>query len=538
MVNFAENSPCFTCTFSVRDICAIIAGFALITHAVFNRFEPLNPFIVVPLLLLLPLTMSLLFLHHFTLLYAATLAFMIFHSTLLCSIGTYRLSPFHPLAHYSGPVLNKLSSWWLYKITTGGKRYEFIQRLHRHYKSHVVRIGPNEISISDPAAVVSLLGPNGLSKGPAWDGHVRYSPIRPLIALRDSHPHSKARRPWTRAFSAVAMKEYEPTLAERVVQLVDLAMSSHGTGQTVDMARLFRLFSYDFMNDMAFGGGMDLMRNGDTQGMVSLMDRALEALAISESIPWLTRYVPNVSHSFQSESALRAQARVRSGPTAGKKDVFYYLSNEDEAEERSPDPISVAIQAFLVIVAGSDTTFSTLKVDKYYPPGESALNSTFHAEMSYLDAVVNETLRLYPILPSGGQRATKEQGVQVNSIYIPPYTSVRIHQWTMLRDPCNFSPHSESFWPERWLIAQDPSSFKAEFIHNADAFHPFSYGPANCAGRALAIKELKMVLCHMLQQIDVAFADGYDPAEWEKNLRDPFTLQTGPLPVLVTARDR
>ena len=56
-----------------------------------------------------------------------------------------------------------------------------------------------------------------------------------------------------------------------------------------------------------------------------------------------------------------------------------------------------------------------------------------------------------------------------------------IHIFTMHRDPRNFSPFTDEFWPERWLIAQGtmelPTSIpKAEFVHNAAAFIPFSYG--------------------------------------------------------------
>ena len=63
----------------------------------------------------------------------------------------------------------------------------------------------------------------------------------------------------------------------------------------------------------------------------------------------------------------------------------------------------------------------------------------------------------------------------------PEGTAVSIHTFTVHRDPRNFSPFTDMFWPERWLIAQGsmelPSSIpKAEFKHNTLAFIPFSYG--------------------------------------------------------------
>ena len=56
-----------------------------------------------------------------------------------------------------------------------------------------------------------------------------------------------------------------------------------------------------------------------------------------------------------------------------------------------------------------------------------------------------------------------------------------IHTLTLHRDPRNFSPFTDEFWPERWLINQRsmelPDSIpKTEFVHNAAAFIPFSHG--------------------------------------------------------------
>jgi hypothetical protein len=69
----------------------------------------------------------------------------------------------------------------------------------------------------------------------------------------------------------------------------------------------------------------------------------------------------------------------------------------------------------------------------------------------------------------------------VSISYFPEGTVVSINTLTLHRDPRNFSPFTEEFWPERWLIVQSlmdlPSSVpEAEFVHNAAAFIPFSYG--------------------------------------------------------------
>ncbi|THH32439.1 hypothetical protein EUX98_g1780 [Antrodiella citrinella] len=233
-------------------------------------------------------------------------------------------------------------------------------------------------------------------------------------------------------------------------------------------------------------------------------------------------------------------------------------NNEDGHDSVSTPLYDVVAEASLVIAAGSDTTSLALsnilyllmrypqaykrlqeEVDKFYPHGENALDSAFHPEMMFLEAVINEALRLYPVVPSGVQRFVEREGAMISSSYIPPGTSVRVHTWSVQRDPRNFFPSPNEFWPERWLIAEKPSLHAdvTPFIHNPNAFIPFSFGPANCVGKSLALKEMRTVLCHLLQQVDIRFAKGFDPTQWDDHLEDCLTLEVGKLPVVITPRN-
>ncbi|TCD68353.1 hypothetical protein EIP91_010991 [Steccherinum ochraceum] len=530
----------------------VVSGAALVVHLIFNRLEPLSLPVPILFFICLPLGLSVLLQPYLSHLAAISTAFLVFHGTLLTSITIYRLSSFHPLAQYPGPIRLKLSSWWVYQMAASGKRHQYICSLHKKYASDVVRIGPNELSLVDVSAIPQIMGSNGLTKGPGWDGHTRYSENRPLIAWRDPAMHAQRRRPWTRAFSTAALKEYEPTLAERTVQLVE--MMTRTPGKAVDLAECMRFFSYDFMSDMAFGGGSELMRDGDTHGFIETMHKGVLDAIVAEACPWYAYYVPNSLTTFLRASATRAQERILRG--AVRKDVFHFL-NHDDRPESSPPLLLVAAEGSMVILAGSDTTAATLssimfyliqdphsykklqnEVDTFYPPGDSALDCKYHSQMPFLEAVINESLRLYPLIPTGSQRATKGDGLALNSCYIPPNTSVRLHTWTIHRDPRNFSPNPDGFWPDRWLIAEDPSSYKGPepFVHNTTAFIPFSYGPANCAGKNLALKELRMVLCCMMQQVELSFEESYDPDDWDRDMKDFFILDVGRMPVVVKPR--
>lgn len=134
----------------------------------FNRWEPLHLGVVSTLLVVIPTALSALLAPYYGAVYALPLTFALFHATLLTSIALYRLSPFHPYAQFPGPIPAKLSMFWVGSIATGGKKYEYISQLHEQYGDYV-RVGPNEVSIRDPAAIQPVMGVHGLPKGPSED---------------------------------------------------------------------------------------------------------------------------------------------------------------------------------------------------------------------------------------------------------------------------------------------------------------------------------------------------------------------------------
>ncbi|KAL0954589.1 hypothetical protein HGRIS_003549 [Hohenbuehelia grisea] len=461
--------------------------------------------------------------------------------TLVLSVSTYRLSPFHPLAQYPGPVLCKLSKLWMMYISSQGKQHIYYQALHRRY-GDVVRIGkfefiisncrpcsgalavnntvnvagPNELSIIDPSVMSPLYGQNELPKGPMWDGRLSGGQTRSLVAVRDLHEHARRRKPWARALGTAALKNYEPIMKQRAHELVERLERTDGR---VDLAEFISFFAYDFMSDMAFGGGFDLLKNGDKNGFWRLLDSSVPTPTILGHAPWLSQYYARLPGKGTTMPEFRAfaygcaQKRISEGSTA--KDIFYYLNNEDGHEPVQPPLREVISGGTLVIVAGSDTTASALsnafymllcnstaykrlrgEIDKHFAPGDDVSDVAKHLNMPYLNGVINESLRMFPPVPSGGQRANPHDApTQILGSYaIPGGTSVITPIYVLHRDPRNFS-EPETFMPERWmspdLRAQlEPEIFSenkaASFVHEPTAFIPFSIGSSNCVGKSLA----------------------------------------------------
>ena len=137
--------------------------------------------------------------------------------------------------------------------------------------------------------------------------------------------------------------------------------------------------------------------------------------------------------------------------------------------------------------------------------------------------------------------------------FITEGTAVTIPPYVLFRHPAYFSPAPDAFWPDRWLhentvkrtphsaasdtkVKEVGSNPESEVITNTAAFIPFSYGPANCAGRALALVEMRMVVALLVQRFEIQFADNYDPSVWEEHLEDFFVFCNGELRVKLTPR--
>jgi hypothetical protein len=105
-------------------------------------------------------------------------SFLTYWLALAASTCAYRLSPFHPLAKYPGPVLAKLSRFWTTKLILDGDQHTTYHALHERY-GEIVRTGPNHLIIRNVSAVPTVLGPG---KG-MWHNGARTLSYLPVLCV-------------------------------------------------------------------------------------------------------------------------------------------------------------------------------------------------------------------------------------------------------------------------------------------------------------------------------------------------------------------
>ncbi|KAJ7156984.1 cytochrome P450 [Mycena crocata] len=472
-----------------------------------------------------------------------------FIGSISLSIVLYRLSRLHPLYHVPGPALwriSKLIGMW--KSFRGHQHLEN-KRAHDKY-GPVIRTGPNEVSVVDVDAMVSIFGSGGLPKGQYYQA--RQDPAAPknLIVLQGDG-HANRRRLWNRGMSSESLKEYEAIIAKRAIQLLD-AVTDFPDSTQVDLSAWISYFSFDFMGDMAFGGGFELLQNEADRNMIwPIIERFNIMVSIYCHVPWAARTLLLLPipardrlRKFGIDNAMR---RFKSASTT--KDLWYHLMDEAGLEKEKPPLGDVVADGATAVVAGSDTAASALsslfffllshpeyykqlqeEIDFHFPPQSDPLDANIHRDMPFLKACIQETLRLHPPVPTNGPRQVPpgSQGKILAGFFIPEGTQVYVSPFALHTDPRYFSPSPDRFMPERWI---DPT-----LAPNATAFIPFSYGPSNCVGRNLARQEIAAVACLLLSKLEFSFAAGFDAPAWPDQLHDHFVSTKGPLMVSVKRR--
>ena len=131
---------------STRYLCLLAASdislaSLQVVHLIFKRTETYEPTRVVPLSLGVPTLLTYLYRPHASsVLWAAVTVFNVFFVSLFTSIALYRVSPWHPLAKYPGPLICKLTQFHLATLSLRGKQHIYFAKLHEKY-GDIVRVG-------------------------------------------------------------------------------------------------------------------------------------------------------------------------------------------------------------------------------------------------------------------------------------------------------------------------------------------------------------------------------------------------------------
>lgn len=125
-------------------------------------------------------------------------------------------------------------------------------------------------------------------------------------------------------------------------------------------------------------------------------------------------------------------------------------------------------------------------------------------KLKYLECVINETMRLLPLVNFFARRIETDIEVMIDGekTVIPEGTDIGIESEILHRNPRYWS------YPDRFI----PERFLPENSKNRDpyAFMPFSAGPRNCIGKTFGMMEDKVIIAHLLSSFKIRSLDPLD----------------------------
>ncbi|GFF37463.1 toxin biosynthesis cytochrome P450 monooxygenase, putative [Aspergillus udagawae] len=427
---------------------------------------------------------------------------------------------FHPLSRYPGPIIATISPIALLVWEIRGKAHSKVKDLHDRY-GDVVRIGPNALVYRTPQAWKEIYGhrtkkgQRTFSKDPSL-----YVPtpngVNAIITAAESD-HIRMRRLLAHAFSDRALREQEALLqfyADLLIQKLREQLH-HSRSEVVDITRWYNYATFDLIGDLAFGEPFHCLED-------IKLSVYLKILWFFPFLSPLTKLlVPSYLHSRREASFQLTVEKVsrRLHRQTNRPDfISYILRHKDDENRMSRQEIDA--NAATLVLAGSETTaallsgctFYLLKNPHVYRRLVTEIRSRFQdpleirlssiATLPYLNAVLEESLRIYPPIPAMLPRLVPEEGAMINGEYVPGGTSVSISLWSTFHSSANFH-NPDSFIPERWLASPEEGINGRFAMDRKEAFQPFSYGPRNCLGQHLANAEMRLILAKVIWHLDM-----------------------------------
>jgi fatty acid omega-hydroxylase len=334
-------------------------------------------------------------------------------------------------------------------------------------------------------------------------------------------------------FSTNAIKhQMEQVFVSEGHAFVEILRAAAVSGETIDLQNVIQCLTFDAICEIAFGicpGALDAAARGETLPFLEAFDGGQRVLAERTGMPnfvwqvqrWLrigqegdmVRYTRLVREYVQSIIDQRKHEETEGFEDTRKDLLTLFISHGRKSGQQ--DFLSNAYLQDVILnfmVAGRDTTASTL-INLFrllaanpeeerrlinelasVPATHSGLNSA-----NFLDAAINETLRIYPPVPEMLRIAVKD-------LVLPSGIQIRKRDFCMVpmlglgRSP-KLWLNPETFSPSRWL---DSDGRLLKLISEDQYKIPiFWAGPRICLGKDMARFESKVIARLVLEELRI-----------------------------------
>jgi cytochrome P450 len=364
--------------------------------------------------------------------------------------------------------------------------------------------GMKLVLISDPQDVKTLFtAPPEIA--PSATGN---SPIRPVMGERSvlvltGAEHLRQRKLLLPPFHGERMREYEQT----IVDATRADMAGWPRGEPMRLQERTRAITLEVILRAVFGveaERMDSMRAA-IAGLLAPMNSlrmvwlALRRMSLERPTGAIGRALDQLDETIYAELARRRVQR----DLAERTDILSLLMQARDEDGEPMTDEELRDELVTLLLAGHETTATSVAwaIERLvrHPQQLARLVAEIDAGPDggerYATAVVNETLRVRPVVPIVARILSED--FELGGRLLPPGTRVMPSIYLTNRNPRVYDAPGE-FRPERFL--QDaPETF---------SWIPFGGGIRRCIGASFAQLEMKLMLRTMLSELQPSLPAG------------------------------
>ncbi|RLU26968.1 hypothetical protein DMN91_000767 [Ooceraea biroi] len=345
---------------------------------------------------------------------------------------------------------------------------------------------------------------------------------RNLFGLRGDH-WREMRKLLSPSFTSSKMKMMFGLMCECAENFTNFVANESGkSGKTYDMKDQINRYATDVVATSAYGISVDSFKH-PTNAFFTIGRKAMSfdfkvnlKLFICKQVPALAKFLRIKTFSSEVENFFK-DIVTETVKTRDEQGIFrldmIQLMMETRDKNYGPafDIDEMTAQAFVFFLAGFDSVSTIMCFLAHEIAVNPDVQNKLRAEiedvlkqtngkptyeaingMKYLDAVLTETMRLYPLLPYLDRVCTKHFEMPPatpdgKSFTIKPGERVWFSSFALQHDPKHY-PEPEKFNPDRFLNSSVDNS----------SYMPFGIGPRICIANRFAMMEMKIMIFYLV----------------------------------------
>jgi cytochrome P450 len=402
--------------------------------------------------------------------------------------------------------------------------------------SHAIRIGPNELHLSDPKLYATIYNIDGrYSKDRKF--YLAFGTPDTIFTTHDSIRSKSMRHTVAPMFARGAILKAQPLIIDTLKQLAQ-RLQERGLDRPVNGYNLCRIIPPDVVVKYSFGGQANIVSQCGDEFKATILD---SFDAVSTTLPGRAYLIGlrRMQELLPEKIALMLSSDLRK--VLSFRDLAIERLQEFDRREKDFEEDSLPVLASLdgfdgysklttslaLIGGGSDTAGATLAYALWHLLRNPELARRLVAELDLaftaadtefpslavlesglvLSSIVKETHRCAMAAAGRLPRVVPNDGKEplvVDGKTIPPGSVVGMSTYTMHTSQEIWGPDAREFRPDRWT---DPDSHA-----HASNLTVYSKGARNCVGQTLANAEIYLTLAFLFRNYEMRLVAG--PLEW------------------------